>query len=427
MPNPSRNESSPIKILTDDIEVRPILDFDAYSEMIVNIIRGSTPKFSIGIYGVNASGKSTLMKKIENKLKDSHILTSWFNSMWYETEEHFALIALIKTIADTMGEHQYYKGKNEAKSRLLKGIGIVGKDVLRNLALRYAMTQKGVDELEKIFVAKRDLLHEFNEKKIQTDFIRKIVDEMKKIRMAYPNTRLVVLIDNLDKCSPITMVEILNSISLFHESEGFVFICALNIEVVSEMLSPRYDYDRGFQGDWQQYMKRIINVPIVLPRWTSYDTKQLIELTLEKLDKKYSDFLLENVHLIEIAVEYNPREVKRFINNFIVTYELFHTFIKPDELLILQILRTRWIEFYLLISRSSEDIREEIRKYIYMHPDERNSEFEEIEESHSSEIKRELRDFKLDYPLWDFLKDHYDYLLRLKNWEIYRRVVEIVE
>lgn len=136
--------SHPLKILVDDIEPKPILDFEAYSETISNIVKGSHPKFSVGIYGEWGSGKTTLMRLIQEKLRtNDQILTVWFNAWRYEREDHFALIALLKTIAFAMGDHQIYK---EVKPLLLRGIRIIGKDLLRSLALKYAMTDKGMDE-----------------------------------------------------------------------------------------------------------------------------------------------------------------------------------------------------------------------------------------------------------------------------------------
>ena len=56
------------RILVDDVTPEPILDFEAYSNAIVNMITHSHPKFSVGIYGEWGSGKTTLMKLIQNKL-----------------------------------------------------------------------------------------------------------------------------------------------------------------------------------------------------------------------------------------------------------------------------------------------------------------------------------------------------------------------
>ena len=62
--------SNYVKILTDDIEENnPILEFKRYRDAIVSMIRGSTPKFSIGIYGEWGTGKTILMKMVEDKLQ----------------------------------------------------------------------------------------------------------------------------------------------------------------------------------------------------------------------------------------------------------------------------------------------------------------------------------------------------------------------
>ena len=64
-----KNANSTLKVVTDEIETKPILDFNDYSEVIANMVLGSYPKFSVGIYGEWGSGKTTLMSLIRNKLK----------------------------------------------------------------------------------------------------------------------------------------------------------------------------------------------------------------------------------------------------------------------------------------------------------------------------------------------------------------------
>ena len=38
-------------IITDDIAISPILDFNLYSNAILNIVKNSYPKFTIGLFG----------------------------------------------------------------------------------------------------------------------------------------------------------------------------------------------------------------------------------------------------------------------------------------------------------------------------------------------------------------------------------------
>ncbi len=57
-------------IITDDIAINPILDFNSYRDAIVNIIKNSYPKFTIGIFGDWGTGKTTLMESIDRILRD---------------------------------------------------------------------------------------------------------------------------------------------------------------------------------------------------------------------------------------------------------------------------------------------------------------------------------------------------------------------
>ena len=127
--------------------------------------------------------------------ENNNILTVWFNAWRYEREKQFALVALMKTIGYAMGELEVFK---EIKPILLRGIGIVGKDILRNLAIRYAMTQKGEEELEKKLLPKMDLLSKVDKDTIYFDGIDKIEKEMRKVT---ETNRIVVFVDDLDRCS----------------------------------------------------------------------------------------------------------------------------------------------------------------------------------------------------------------------------------
>jgi hypothetical protein len=51
-------------------------------------------------------------------LKENGILTVWFNAWKYERENQYASVALMKTIADAMGELPMYQ---EVKKVLLRG------------------------------------------------------------------------------------------------------------------------------------------------------------------------------------------------------------------------------------------------------------------------------------------------------------------
>src|SRR5215208_2904171 len=69
----SNSKTSTIKIITDEPSLEDdALGFDGYTQKLSDIIINSTPRFAIGIFGGWGTGKTTLMKMIEKRLRDNH-------------------------------------------------------------------------------------------------------------------------------------------------------------------------------------------------------------------------------------------------------------------------------------------------------------------------------------------------------------------
>jgi nucleoside-triphosphatase THEP1 len=183
------NNPTGIKILTDEIEIAPILDFTYYSDTIANIIRSSIPRFSVGIYGEWGTGKTTLMSSIEKKIKSADIMTVWFNAWRFEREDQFAIVSLMKSIAYKMGEHPRYK---TVKPYFLKGIASIGK----GLTAKYILPEKYVDELYSKSFADTKVLEE-DKDTIYFDGIKKIEKAINCIIKEHPLSRIVVFVDDL--------------------------------------------------------------------------------------------------------------------------------------------------------------------------------------------------------------------------------------
>jgi hypothetical protein len=152
----------------------------------------------------------------------------------------------------------------------------------------------------------------------------------------------------------------------------------------------------------------------------------------------YQEKIKENIDLISVAIEHNPREIKRFLNNFIVAYEIFRTIpnFNDKELLIIQAIQLRWNNFYHLLISSDKHFREELSKYSKMNDEDRiaildietekDEDFEnKVKEEHDQRIRKILSNFKTDSELWSFLTKNMDILDNIKDWKIYRRVAEI--
>jgi predicted KAP-like P-loop ATPase len=305
-----------IKLLTDELTTEPVLDSKYYSTTIADSIRGTFPKFSIGVYGEWGTGKTTIMKLIEEEFSEEEdVVTVWFNAWRYEREDQFAVIALMKTIAYEMVTHKYYKRVGRI---ILRGTLRVGQ-VLGEKVLEDVFGSNAKDTLKKIPI-KADLIAKVEKDTIYYDGLKKIEEEMKRIRKGNEQRRVVVFIDDLDRCSPTKALEVFESIKVFLDIEGFVFVIGLSHETIAKLITAEYEKS-GIRGE--EYIRKIIQIPIVVPEWNTSDLEVLVDRLKSQLDSRNAKFIDDNKKLIALAMKPNPRELKRFINNFIITNEIF--------------------------------------------------------------------------------------------------------
>ena len=105
-------------IITDDIAINPILDFNLYTNAIVNIVKNSYPKFTVGLFGDWGTGKTTLMNSVHDLLaNDNDTVLVRFETWRYEREDQFALIPLLKTIAFALPDNEKFESLKQKLKR----------------------------------------------------------------------------------------------------------------------------------------------------------------------------------------------------------------------------------------------------------------------------------------------------------------------
>jgi hypothetical protein len=121
------------------------------------------------------------------------------------------------------------------------------------------------------------------------------------------------------------------------------------------------------------------------------------------------------------GVEQNPRQTKRFINNFIVALSANSLLKKKaTEFLLSEVLTKRWPTFYQDMN-SNEIFREYVKEYVNLSPDVRAEKLRQTQkekEKLSPELKKLV---EIDPELWNFLVDYGESLSKVvEDWDIYR-------
>ena len=147
--------------------------------------------------------------------------------------------------------------------------------------------------------------------------------------------RLVVFIDDLDRCLPEKAIEVLEAIKLYLDVEGVVFVLGLDPEVIKKGIEVYYK-SLGQDNDslpitGYQYLQKIIQVPFHLPplddkkldeflEWL--EERSLLGLFGEKLSKEQRDEIKIIREVFAKGLQPIPRQVKRVLNAFALLSEI---------------------------------------------------------------------------------------------------------
>ena len=434
-------------ILTDDAVIDPILDFNLYTNAIVNIIKNSHPKFSIGVFGDWGTGKTTLINSVDKALQtDRHLVKIRLEASRYK-REIFPLVSLLKNIAYTLpAEKEFENLKQKLETSAINFLKRT-PDILTSIISKYAseedeISHEMINTFKKELNSKIQLIAELDRDTIYFDGYKEIKKEIRNLRVDNPAFRIVIFVDDLDKCSPGKAFEILEMIRVFHDIEGFIYIIGISHDMIVK-LSKVGNIESSIDGE--RYIKKLIQVPITLPKWSNQDIVRLVKDLIKKgmIHDKFKDVVDKNIELISVAIDNNPREIKRFLNNFFVACEIFSgkknfeakqlifsgkKNFEAKELLVVQAVHLRWNKFYNILVKSDESFFRGLDKYLKMDEETRLKSldlYEEKKDEIDTKVWKVLHDFKTDSDLWDFLVKNSNTLRNVRDWSIYSRAIEV--
>jgi hypothetical protein len=152
------------------------------------------------------------------------------------------------------------------------------------------------------------------------------------LRDAEHPTRVILYIDDLDRCPAARVVETLEAIHLLFRFPAFVVVLAADARWLTRSLERQYSgqLDDPFHIDGAaalqtapaatsfDYLEKIIQIPVWLPRLDGRRMRGFIEHQLRDVLERSSDLRKEMDALVEVGelLGENPRTTKRFLNTY---------------------------------------------------------------------------------------------------------------
>lgn len=285
-----------------------LLYYDAIAKTVVKLIRGSgSQPLTIGIHGDWGAGKSSVLAMAEKHMdEEKDTLCLRFNGWQFQGFEDAktALIeAIITELRDAKKENEGVLDKASALLRRVdylklaqKGIsyglsiasGIPHPEQIKDAAsliMGLAEAVKGnltLEEMKKGVTDAAGFLKPEKEKKIPEQ-IRAFHKEFKDLLAAAELKRLVVLVDDLDRCLPKTAIDTLEAIRLFLFAPHTAFVVAADeamIEYSVKQHFPDLPMTSGPLTYARNYLEKLIQVPFRIPSLGYAETQTYVALIL---------------------------------------------------------------------------------------------------------------------------------------------------
>lgn len=292
---------NPIKNIQDDK-----FGFHPYAKLLSETILSTEElPFCIGIFGAWGTGKTSLMKMIESYTCQNKVKTIWFNPWKYDQKEDLwhALIQTIlyKIAEDNENSNLEKTAKELAKHTtwffLKKGISSITSNII---------SEESIEKIKEA-ITSQDEIHYRHVNHFEEDFAL-VVDEYTQ------NGKLIVFIDDLDRCIPENAITVLESLKLFIGSARCVFVLGMDQYIVEQGIKNRYGNKIEMSG--RDYLEKIIQAPFFLP---PVSFRKLREAFSVEKTANYDNCLWK---LVEFGFSGNPRKTKRFVNSYYFLNEI---------------------------------------------------------------------------------------------------------
>lgn len=279
-----------------------LLGYTVHSSLLKSVITNEKNlPITVGLYGDWGLGKSSILKILEKQLEeDGDAVVVYFDGWTFEDFDD-AKMALIQGIVDALEKNQKFIPKAETTlqkfkdqfsklknsinwMRLLKfsvkGIvpvatAAVTGGVSMIIPTLLSAIKENRDDLSNILseenaenFLRETLCSEDKEKKYTA--VREFRKDFEKLIEDSKQGKIVVLIDDLDRCLPRHIIDNLEAIKLFLNVPGTAFVIAADKYIVSNAIKSEYkeiiqaaSEDRPNLGD--SYMEKFIQLPYTIP------------------------------------------------------------------------------------------------------------------------------------------------------------------
>lgn len=364
---------------SDNESISDYIDYSHLIKAVTSIIDNEDLlPCSIGIFGDWGSGKSSLMKMIESQYQEQEsVLVIKFNGWLFEGYDDAKTVLMGSIVDEIIARRKFSEKALKIGAKLLKKIdwmklaGSAGKYGLSYLtlgpigvagvSLTDALSKMKEVDYESYIKDKQSKDEEENPDDTLRSNIQEFHKNFEKLIEETKIEKIIVFIDDLDRCSPDTIIGTLEAIKLFLFTKKTAFVIGADERLIKYAVRRRFPEVPGENMEvGRDYLEKLIQYPIRIPPLNIIELTTYINLLFSKLycsadvfeevrgnvlgakQTKGFDFIFNQSNLSEffsdvepefedaialcsqivpvlgVGLNGNPRQAKRFLNAMLI-------------------------------------------------------------------------------------------------------------
>lgn len=389
-----------------------LLAYSPFAELITNITANERLNpLTIGLFGRWGAGKSTLLKLVEKNIEERDetkkkfvcvSLNSWVFE-GYDDAKSAIMESLLRALMDNQPAFEELKDDIKGLIGRINFMKLGAATIKHGMPLIMSAINPATATLtmaQYFSKTKRkeildDIKQVWNEKEVEenkdtaVENIRLFRKEFSDLIDKSHIDNLIVMIDDLDRCTPERVIETLEAVKLFLSVPKSTFIIAVDSQVMKYSIENKYPkITEGSEDFSDSYIEKIIQLPINIPELSETDIKNYLlllicelflskgvpsikanqlEILLSKVKEAnifvdgvkvdlefvksafehYDDSVLDGGTINEFermfeiiaktsdviasTLKGNPRQAKRFLNSFLIRKNLAEIYYKTDK------------------------------------------------------------------------------------------------
>lgn len=324
---------------------------------IINETQQADTPLTIGIYGPWGSGKTSMMRMVRDALRPEKHITIEFEAWRYAQQEALwraLLLSVVDKLRKEFPDEGLQKELNDLETSLYRSVereepgafefqwGKAGK-LAANTVIRAGFSyipvlgqltkavdkaneaaggENYADEVLSLFERQRTQIYQQHVQSLE-QFHRGLQRVIKEFVTDF-DRRLVIFIDDLDRCLPDQAIGVLEALKVFLDLPGCVAVLGMDQSIVQHGIRVRYKEFTlspglpagSFPVAERDYLEKIVQIPFTLPPLDPNLIRRFLLSRLPGVSGLTDAECAQVADLMTKGLLRNPRKVKRSFNIF---------------------------------------------------------------------------------------------------------------